>query len=86
MKPIRTINLICLLFICYPAHGQDGNANDVYAEMVLEEIIVTAQKIGQQSTLDVPVSITVLSSDVINMRHLSRSVFQVSHSTFHAHF
>lgn len=60
-----------------PAAGQDG------AELVLEEIIVTAQK-RQQSLQDVPVSVSVVSGETLgtqsidDLADLSRSVPNLS--------
>ena len=70
MKQIRIMFFVFSLCIYIPVHAQDREAGDAFSDFVLEEVIVTAQKIGQQRTLDVPISITVLSSDVINKRHL----------------
>ena len=70
MKQKRIIFFVFTLCIYNPAQGQNSEAGDTFSDLVLEEVIVTAQKIGQQSTLDVPMSITALSGDEIEKRHL----------------
>ena len=70
MKVISTGLSICLLYVCCPVLGKADEPVDSEQPPILEEVIVTAQKIGQQNLLDVPVSISALSSDVIEKRNL----------------
>jgi len=51
MRQIRIIFFVFTLCIYLPAQGQDGEAGDAFSKLVLEEFIVTAQKVGQRSSL-----------------------------------
>ena len=51
MKQIRIIFFVFTLCIYLPAQGQDSEAGDAFSKLVLEEVIVTAQKFGQRCSL-----------------------------------
>lgn len=51
MKQKRIIFFVFTLCIYLPAQGQDGEAGDVFSNLMLEEVIVTLQKIGQRRAL-----------------------------------
>jgi iron complex outermembrane receptor protein len=70
MKPIKTILFVFVLCISFPVLGQDTTSSETDINLVLEEVIVTAQKIGQQSSLDVPMSISALNEEIIRKRNL----------------
>ncbi|MDE0005979.1 MAG: hypothetical protein OXQ29_25075, partial [Rhodospirillaceae bacterium] len=61
---------VATLFVLSPAHGQD-------AGFVLEEIVVTARK-REENLQEVPVSISVLSADIIQEAGLinPRDIFE----------
>ena len=62
--------LIVAVFTCVAtsARGQSGDSAEEYPEKILEEVIVTAQKIGEQNLLDVPMSITAIDGDELVKR------------------
>jgi outer membrane receptor protein involved in Fe transport len=71
MKQIRIIFFVFTLCFYIPVQGQASEASDTFSDLVLEEVIVTAQKVGQQNSLDVPISITAISDDIISKRNLT---------------
>lgn len=68
---IRQISsLLALLIISAPAVGQVEDQENDQSPGVLEEVIVTARKIGAENTLFVPMSTSVITADIIDKRDL----------------
>lgn len=62
--------LLALICAATSASGQVPSEADESESRVLEEIIVTAQKIGEQNRLDVPLSITAIGEEELDRRIL----------------
>jgi len=72
---MTTIRVFLLLFLSgygLSSWGQatESDSEDIYGPPVLEEIIVTAQKIGEQNLLDVPLSVTAIGEDELARRNI----------------
>jgi iron complex outermembrane receptor protein len=70
VKCFHALCLAALLCLTSAVQGQDGSAADEYTDMVLEEVIVTAEKRGEQNMLDVAMSISAIDGDEMRKRNL----------------
>ena len=70
MKCFRTLCIAVLLCSTSMVQGQDSAANDAYTNLILEEVVVTAQKRGEQNMLDVAMSISAIDGDEMVKRNL----------------
>lgn len=70
MKPGLWLGTAWLLTTACESWGQADSARDSDYPKVLEEVIVTAQKIGEQNLLDVPLSVTAIGEDELAKRSI----------------
>ena len=70
MMYIHALYMAVLLCSTSAVQGQDRDASGDYSNLILEEIIVTAEKRGEQNVLDVAMSISAISGDEMRKRNL----------------